>query len=213
MEPLNESGIKHRLFGKNNSTATHWYPRHGVPVPVTELHINHVAAIIDLYEGEAVKFLTEHISAPSVKLRLTEFDKRRAPIVDRFLRKRVPAWNALKNREMNEKLLNYSNWVKLFVNRDYRVKRTPKPSTKSEPFTPFFDMLMESAEKKIAVDIKTMAGAAPMPNAEYKPFQEYWNGPKLSMEQKNKLQLKVTETKVKVNSAFLDLQDWIAKNL
>lgn len=208
MEPLNESGIKHRLFGKNNSTTTHWYPRHGVPVPVTELHINHVAAIIDLYEGEAVKFLTEHICAPSVKLRLTEFDKRRAPIVDRFLRKRVPAWNALKNREMNEKLLNYPNWVKLFVNREYRVKQTSAASTKSEPFTPFFDMVAGAVEKKV-FDVET----TPMPNAEFKPFQEYWNGPKLSAEQKGRLNLKVTETKVKINTALNELQDWIGKNL
>lgn len=210
MEPLNKSGIIHRLFGKNNSTATRWYPRHGVPVRVTKLHINHVAAIIDLYEGEAVKFLTEHISTPSVKLNLNEFQKRRAPIVDQFLRKKVPAWNALKNREMNEKLLNYSNWVKLFVNREYRVKRTSAASTKSEPFTPSFDMVAGAVGKKVSFDVET---TAPMPKVEYKPFQEYWNGPKLSMEQKNKLQLKVTETKVKVNSAFLDLQDWIAKNL
>lgn len=208
MEPPNESGIKHRLFGKNNSTATHWYPRHGVPVPVTELHINHVAAIIDLYEGEAVKFLTEHISAPSVKLRLTESDKRRVPIVDRFLRKKVPAWNALKNREMNEKLLNYSNWVKLFVNRDYRVKRTSAASTKSEPFTPFFDMVAGAVGKKV-FDVET----TPMPNAEFKPFQEYWNGSKLSGEQKGRLNLKVVETKVKINTALNELQEWITKNL
>jgi len=114
------SAINHRLFGNNNSTATHWYPSRGGSIPINELSWNHLAAIVDLYEGEAVKFIHENFR-PFLISSSDPF-KRNSVSVQSFLKKHVKAWPRIKERERELFRINRNLWAKLFRDKQYNVE-------------------------------------------------------------------------------------------
>jgi len=122
------SAINHRLFGNNNSTATHWYPSKGRdPIAISALTMNHVAAIIDLYESEAVKFLNENVrNAP---IGMSEVLQRKLPITQKFLLKNVKAWDGLKRREKHCEYVSPTEYKHLFVDKQY-MYNVPVPTKK-----------------------------------------------------------------------------------
>lgn len=126
--------IKHRLFTKNRSTATHWYPARngGLGVRVADLHPHHLAAIVDQYESEAAKVLRE-LGFTILGVASTR--------VQEFLRKHVPAWPAIKTRQRDMALNHSALYRELFVDKKYSVKR--------EDFYP---------HQKVALDIENLVG-------------------------------------------------------
>jgi hypothetical protein len=132
-------GINHRLFSNNRSTATHWYPGKPEsgrkPILINDLTPEHLAAIVDQYEGEALKFIEDNIRT-SPKF-MSEALKRKSPIVQNFLTKNVAAWPGIKNAEWEIRRKSPDVYKALFIDKLYNIK-IPKPPI--NPLNYFFDL-------------------------------------------------------------------------
>lgn len=164
-------GINHRLFANNRSTATHWFPgATGTrkPILIKDLTPDHLAAIVDQYEGEALKYIEDNIrDAPR---KMTDSFKRKSPIVQNFLNKNVKAWPGIKNAEWKLRANSPILYQKLFVEKKYNVGISkPVPTN---PYPGFFDSLGNLLGKTVILDIKTPLNPEEYMNKakpEYKP--------------------------------------------
>ena len=189
--------IKHRLFSKNNSTRTHWYPSGGPAVAISNLHPHHLAAIVDLYESEAKKVLEELgfqilLSAPLHSR------------VQQFLRKHVPAWDAIKNYQFQIKSENPVLYKQLFEDKKYTIKRE------------------RELNQRVALDIENLVGkmfpmnfgsekigkTAPEFKPRYEPF--YYTdkpNPIKPASSKEMLRLKIVQARV----MLIEMEDLLSK--
>lgn len=182
-------GINHRLFSNNHSTATHWYPgATGTrkPILISDLTPDHLAAIVDQYEGEALKFIEDNIRT-SPKF-MTEAAKRQSPIIQNFLNKNVKAWLAIKNAEWKLRRNSPLLYQKLFVEKKYNVGASK--ATIDTLFNSFFDLSF-LRNKGIVFDIET-----PMPKVEYKPNATISVSPTERERIKAKIAIRLTQVRI-----------------
>lgn len=192
-------GINHRLFSNNHSTATHWYPgATGTrkPILISDLTPDHLAAIVDQYEGEALKFIEDNIRT-SPKF-MTEAAKRKSPIVQNFLNKNVKAWLAIKNAEWKLRRNSPLLYQKLFVEKKYNVGISkPVPVN---PMNFMFDLSFLKG-KGIAIDIETPLYREAfmnkeMPKVEYKPSGSFAVSPTERERIKAKIAIRLTQVRI-----------------
>lgn len=197
----------HRLFSNNKSTTTHWYPSNNrAPIPIYALDVDHLAAIVDQYESEVLKFFRELTGYPHPESFKTSF------ITQGFLEKHVPAWKAIKQRQTNIQKNLPNIYRKLFLEKKYNEKKTDK--------TTHGGAMPSGKTEKINFDIETVfqnpfkpMGPSYIPSFKQTSFAQYWDGPKLTPEKKAQLHLQIVKAKVAANDAYANLQIWIDKNL
>ena len=195
--------INHRLFTDNKSTPTTWMTGRGKSIPVSELAWEHLAAIVNQYEDEAVKFLRTSLSYSF---------ERDAFLVQNFLTNHVPAWRNIKRREFDLKNSDFQFWHSLFVNKSYD-KKSPHfiPKTKRASSTTFKGGSAGGGKTdQMSFDIETLIGktiSIPLSYAVTPPKD------KPTTNQKNRVLLEVTKRKIAIINELNALKDFINKNL
>lgn len=111
--------INHRLFTNNRSTYTHWYPgaKNRAPILISDLTYTHLAAIVDQYQTEAAKLLTDITGHPVRQDGIT---------VKSFLKLHVKAWPAIIKRVEDIRFYQPAAYTDLFVNKNYKKKKIRK---------------------------------------------------------------------------------------
>lgn len=138
--------INHRLFTNNRSTYTHWYPgtKGRAPILISDLTYTHLAAIVDQYQTEAAKLLTQIAGHPVRQDGLT---------VKSFLKLHVKAWSAIINRVEHIRFYQPAVYTDLFVNKNYKkrirkAKEAEKKSNQGLQYPSFNDFIDKTIEIK-----------------------------------------------------------------